>query len=161
MGKHSVYHIPGKLIRLGNSVKEFRNRHFQELGLTSAQADALFFILREQKQRIPSATEVKSVLNLSQSTVAGILARLETKGFIERKEDSADSRRILLYPTQKSLSLRERIGESAALTEERLLMGMTPQEQEELSRLLAKAIENIGGCAVRTENEQKQEETQL
>ncbi len=160
MAKHSVYHIPGKLIRLGNGVKEFRNRHFQELELTSAQADALFFILREHKRAVPSATEVKSFLKLSQSTVAGILARLEAKGFIERKEDSADSRRVLLYPTEKSLSLRERIGESAALTEEQLLKGMTTQEQEELSRLLARAIENIGGCTVSAENEQKQEEAQ-
>ena len=160
MAKHSGYHIPGKLIRLGNGVKEFRNRHFQELGLTSAQADALFFILRPHQTKAPSATEVKSVLNLSQSTVAGILARLESKGFIERREDEADSRRMLLYPTEKSLSLREGIGKDAARTEALLLTGMTEQEKESFSRLLSIALCNIGFC-VNGSCENKEQEQKM
>lgn len=157
MGHSSMYHIPGKLLRLGNGVKEFRNRHFQELGLTSAQADALFFILKEHRHKALSATEVRNELKLSQSTVAGILARLEAKGFIERREDVADSRRILLEPTEKSLALKDSIGESAARTEELLLTGMTQEEKECFSRLLAMASKNIGCCPGKPPREQEQE----
>ncbi len=157
MKKPSAYHIPGKLLRLGNGVKEFRNRHFQSLGLTSAQADALFFILKESRRQALSATEVRNELKLSQSTVAGILARLEAKGFIERREDAADSRRILLEPTEKALALKDGIGESAAHTEELLLTGMTQEEKESFSRLLSVALKNIGCCPGNAPQTQEQE----
>lgn len=157
MANSSMYHIPGKLLRLGNGVKEFRNRNFQELGLTSAQADALFFIMKEHRHRDLSATEVRNDLKLSQSTVAGILARLEAKGFIRRREDESDSRRVLLEPTEKSLALKDGIGESAAHTEELLLTGMTQEEKETFCRLLSVALKNIGCCAGDAQRAQEQE----
>ncbi|MCA1905243.1 MAG: MarR family winged helix-turn-helix transcriptional regulator [Desulfarculus sp.] len=40
----------------------------------------------------------KEVL-LSQATVTGILDRLEARGFIERRRDAQDRRRVLLYVT--------------------------------------------------------------
>lgn len=158
MANSSTYRIPGKLLRLGKRVKEIRNRDFQELGLTSAQADALFFILKEHRhQRASSATEVRNELQLSQSTVAGILARLEANDFIERREDTADSRRILLEPTEKSLALKDGLDESAIHTEELLLTGMTQEEKESFAKLLSVALKNIGCCTGDAHQTQEQE----
>ena len=143
MEKGSVYKIPGKAIRLNNSVKWLRNQKMQSYGLTSAQADAIMFILVQHKRKNVTASDLISSLQLSQSTVAGIISRLELKGLITRSQDPNDNRVSILVPTEKGMELDDVLKRNAAETEKILLSGMTEAEMEELNRLLAKALENI------------------
>ncbi|MBQ9703449.1 MAG: MarR family transcriptional regulator [Clostridia bacterium] len=143
MEKGSVYKIPGKAIRLSNSVKWLRNQKMQSYGLTSAQADAIMFILVQHKRKNVTASDLISSLQLSQSTVAGIISRLELKGLITRSQDPNDNRVSILVPTEKGMELDDVLKRNAAETEKILLSGMTEAEMEELNRLLVKALENI------------------
>ena len=90
-----------------------------------------------------TAMDVMDNLQLSQSTVAGIMKRLEMKGLIERKTAKQDNRKSIIYPTSKGLQLETVLKEKAVETEAILLQGMSKKEQVEFNRLLQKALDNI------------------
>lgn len=143
MEKGSKYKIPGKIIGLGNYVKRLRNMNMLSYGLTSAQSDAVMFILRTHRHKDVTASDIMDSLHLSQSTVAGIISRLEAKELIRRESHPEDSRINLLIPTEKGLELDDILRESAGETEMILLNGMSEQEMTELNRLLMVALDNI------------------
>jgi len=137
------FRIPGKIIRLGNMVTWVRNQQMQSLKLTSSQSEAIRFVLRESHRQVITAADLMAFLNLSQSTVAGILGRLEAKGLIVRETDPQDIRRIIIRPTEIGLELDESLRSSARETESILLKGMSDREAEEFSRLLGIALDNM------------------
>jgi len=141
--KRPPFRIPGKIIRLGNMVTWKRNQQMQSLLLTSSQSEAIRFILRESHRTVITASDLMAFLNLSQSTVAGILVRLEAKGLIERRSDPADNRRVIITPTEKGILLDESLIASARETEAVLLNGMTDEEALEFNRLLEMAFNNM------------------
>ncbi len=144
MPKKAELRIPGKAIRLGNAVTCFRNRTTQAYELTSTQSDAVFHILRNHKRGVRvTSSMLMDWLSLSQSTVAGIVSRLEAKELIKKEISSDDSRINYLVPTEKGLKLDRALRESAVLTENILLNGMSEDEQLMFSDLLERAISNI------------------
>lgn len=82
-------------------------------------------------------------LGLSQSTMAGIIKRLENKNLITRQTDIKDARKSILQPTKEGLALEEYLQETALQTEMILLQGMTGKEQAEFYRLLQIALDNM------------------
>ncbi len=94
------YKTESNIVRLGNAVTYYRNMKMQEYGLTSAQGEVIRAILHEPGI---TAAELKKRLELSQSTVAGILERLETKGLIEKNLVDGDARKLSLIPTARGI----------------------------------------------------------
>lgn len=115
--KYQTAHI---IVRLGNAVIYRRNRLLKDLGLTSSQSDAILYILRRAPGEV-CARELMEELQLSQSTVAGILRRLEEKGLIERAIAAQDARRGVIRATVEGLCLEQRLRDLAARTQEDLL----------------------------------------
>ena len=58
------------LVKIGNAVTYYRNKKMEDLDLTSVQSDVLIDILRHPGI---TAREIKEHIQLSQSTVAGII----------------------------------------------------------------------------------------
>lgn len=85
-------------------------------------------------------------LGLSQSTIAGILMRLEKKGLLARQADDKDARRSRIYLTEAGLAMDQALMQLAAQTEEVLLAGLDENEQAELNRLLQRVLENLQAC---------------
>lgn len=137
--KYQTAHI---IVRLGNAVIYRRNRLLKELGLTSSQSDAILYILRRAPGEV-CARELMEELQLSQSTVAGILRRLEEKGLIERAIAAQDARRGVIRATVEGLCLEQRLRDLAARTQEDLLRDMSARERAQFARLLGKALENL------------------
>lgn len=142
MVQDSQFQTASKARQLGNAISWLRNRRPQLTGLTAAQSEAVRYILRHHAKGL-TAADVMAALHLSQSTVAGIIRRLEDKELIVRSAAPRDARKSIIRPTQKGLELEEELRKAAARTQEILLQGMTPQEQQEFDRLLQKALENI------------------
>lgn len=130
------------LVKLGNAVAYYRNRRMENIDLTSVQSDAFIDIIRNPGI---TASEMKEHLQLSQSTVAGIIARLESKGFISKTVDSNDARKVFLYPAEQGLLLEETLKEIALETQQLLVYGMDESEQSEFTRLLQIALNNLNG----------------
>ncbi len=128
------------IVKLGNAVTYYRNMKMEDIGLTSIQSDALIATLRNPEI---TASQLKEHLNLSQSTVAGIIERLESKGLISKVNDTQDARKTHLIPTQKGRQLEDKLREIALDIQKALLNGMNADEQAAFSRLLGIALDNM------------------
>ena len=139
------YKTASDLVRLGNAIVHYRNLKMQEYGLTSAQGDVIRAILHAPGI---TASELKKKLGLSQSTVAGILERLENKRLIKKTLVDGDARKMSLFPTSQGLELEDMLKQTALETQQIIMEGMTKSEQEEFNRLLEIALAHMS--AVRT-----------
>lgn len=128
------------IVNLGNAVTYYRNIKMKDIDLTSVQSDAMIAVLRNPGI---TASQLKEHLRLSQSTVAGIIARLESKGLIAKTIDKDDARKAILTPTKQGLLLEGHLKEIALETQKSLVNGMNEQEQEEFMRLLQIALDNM------------------
>lgn len=143
MIQKSQYQTTTRARQLGNAITWLRNQNTQSMGLTATQSEAIRYILKNHELKSITASDLMDILQLSQSTVAGIIQRLEDKELITRSSDPQDARKSIISPTQKGLVLEGRLKESAVNTESILLRGMTAAEQSEFNRLLQIALDNI------------------
>lgn len=134
------YKTASTIVRLGNAVTYYRNIKMQAYGLTSAQGDVIRAILHEPGI---TAAELKKRLGLSQSTVAGILERLENKGLLEKILVDGDARKMSLVPTARGLELEAMLKQTALETQQIIMEGMTQDEQKEFDRLLGIALTHM------------------
>ena len=144
----SQFQTATRAIQLGNAVSYIKNQRTQLMGLTSTQSEAIRYILKNYREKSLSAADLMKYLQLSQSTVAGIIQRLEQKELIERTVSETDARKSIIRPTIKGLELEEALKQSAVETEALLLDGMTKEEQELFNHLLQKALDNMNAAKV-------------
>ncbi len=145
MEEDSQLRTATKLVQLGNAVTYFRNLREKEIGLTSVQSDAMRAILKN-----PGITAVmlKDEMKLSQSTMAGILFRLERKGIIMKSADKSDRRKAILSATKHGEELAEALEATALETQRELTAGMSDEEKAEFDRLLQIALDNMHAIRV-------------
>lgn len=112
----------------------------QEVGprLTNVQFGVLNVLHRRGEA---SQRELCDDLDLDRSTVAGLVARLETRGFVARARASADRRRNVVRLTDEGLDLLRDVARSAARVDEVLTSALTPQERVTLQALLTKVLD--------------------
>ncbi|MFA5432680.1 MAG: MarR family winged helix-turn-helix transcriptional regulator [Candidatus Paceibacterota bacterium] len=141
-------------VQLGNAVSWFRNQKFLSIGLTSSQSEVIRYVLKHRNERI-TAGDLMTQLSLSQSTVAGIIKRMENKSLLTRYMDDADARKSIIAPMEEGLLLEESLKKVAEQTEDIILQGMSDAEQAELNRLLKIALSNLSTyrASVSTEGE--------
>lgn len=142
MTQNNQFQTASNIVRLGNAVIWLRNQKVKSLGLTSSQGEIFRYILNNYSHPI-TANELIENMGLSQSTVAGILQRLEDKGFIVRETHQDDNRKSVIMPTEAGLRLREELVKKGIETEELLLNGMTETEKSQFGCLIQKALDNI------------------
>jgi DNA-binding MarR family transcriptional regulator len=80
--------------------------------------------------------DVQNDQMLTHQTVAGILQRLEGKGFIRCTQSQKDKRYKRITVTQKGIELEAFLKGAAADSEARLVRGMSEKDRKEFSRLL-------------------------
>lgn len=143
MADTSKFRTANRAILLGNAVTKLKNQKTQFMELTSTQSEAIRYILKHYDEKELTAADLMENLQLSQSTVAGIIKRLEGKDLIFRSTAADDNRKSIISPTPKGIKLEEALKHTAAEIEELLLQGMDTAEQAEFNRLLQKALDNI------------------
>ena len=143
MIQKSQFQTASRVVQLGNAVTWLKNQNSQFMGLTATQSQAIRFILLNYAKKELTATDLMAHLHLSQSTVAGIIKRLEDKELIHRETAPDDGRKSIIAPTGKGLQLEEDLKSSAVETERVLVQGMTDTEQTEFNRLLQIALDNV------------------
>ncbi len=136
------YKTGSQMIQLGNALIWFRNQELQMQGLTSSQFEIIRHLLTHQDMPVDAGMLMQE-LTLSQSTVAGILKRLEAKGLIKRQNDTSDARRDFVTLTEEGIKLEQSLKDMVCKTEKILLQGMSEPEQEAFSHLLSIALKNM------------------
>lgn len=77
------------------------------------------------------------------SNIVRTIATLEKQGMITRSPNDQDKRTWNLYPTQRALSVIDKIQTACEQTEEILTRGFAPDEQEAFPDLLMQAGKNM------------------
>lgn len=85
--------------------------------------------------------EVGARLRLDSGTLTPLLKRLEVAGFVVRRRDPGDERRVLIEVSDQGWELRERVAHvPGALVES---LSMSAKEGAELRRLLNELLEHL------------------
>lgn len=118
------------------------NNSLRAQDLTVMQISVLTELHGAEEGRL-SMKELERRFGVAQSTVAGIVSRLEQKGFVEALSDAADRRVKLVHIT----STGERCYRDAAIhmeqAEEGLLRGFSGEERVALNQFLLRILRNL------------------
>ena len=123
-------------------MKKQANNMLKSMDLTIAQVIALMILRQEPSGELP-LKKIEQVMRVAQSTAAGIVARLEKKGFVESFDDENDRRIKMVRITPTGLSCCERAYEHVENTEEMLLSSLTETERVVFVALLQKVSDSL------------------
>lgn len=133
----------GKLIKLiSDEMRKNANNAMRSQDMTMSQLGALLELNQApEKQR--SLKELEQSLHVAQSTVAGIISRLEQKGFVEAFGDAADRRIKLVRITPAGCECVVNAEKDMAHAEQKLLSALTETEREIFYVLLQKVRNSL------------------
>lgn len=133
----------GLLIKqIHDELEKQTNNALRSFDLTMAQISALL-ILRDASKKQMTLKELERSLHVAQSTAAGIVSRLEQKGFIVSFGDADDKRIKVVRLTSSGEECCASADSDMEKTENELLSGLTETEKEILSSLLEKVHGSI------------------
>ena len=131
------------LKQIHDELQKNANNVLRPQNMTIAQLDALVELDRAPEgQR--SLKELEQLLHVAQSTMAGIISRLEQKGFAEGFEDDADRRVKLVRITPAGTKCVHAALHHRAEADEKILSGLTETEREIFCTLLKKVRDSLG-----------------
>ena len=113
------------------------NNELRSADLTMAQVGALMILKRSPQEQM-TLKELEKKLHVAQSTAVGIVARLERKGLVECFGDTADRRIKMVRITENGRKCSQIAVQHVKQAEERLMSGLSLEEQAVLYTLLLK-----------------------
>lgn len=128
--------------RIDNALEKEANSNLQALNLTMQQ-NLLLIQLALADSRILSLKTLEERFGAAQSTVAGLVSRLEKKGLIEALSDPADRRVKLVRLTEEGERLNAISRQKVVESEARLTALLTEEEKEQLLNCLKKVYEAV------------------
>lgn len=133
----------GKLIKqISDEMRKNANNAMRSQDMTMSQLGALLELSSApEKQR--SLKELEQSLHVAQSTVVGIIRRLEQKGFVESFGDSSDRRVKLVRITPAGFSCIAYAEQDMVQAEQKLLSALTETEREIFYVLLQKVRNSL------------------
>ena len=134
----------GKLIKqINDELRKNANNAIRSQDMTVAQLDALLELAcAPEKQR--TLKELEQSLHVAQSTAAGIIVRLEQKGFVEGFGDTTDRRIKLVRITPAGIDCANSAKQGMLEAEAQLLSGLTKTERDIFFTLLKKVRDSLG-----------------
>lgn len=110
--------------------------------LTAAQGRIMGYLAHRPSP--PCSRDIEEEFHLSHPTVSGLLARLEKKGFIAFRPDEEDRRCKRIFILPKGHECNALMHQTILRTEGQIVSDFTPQEREQFTALLDRAIANMG-----------------
>lgn len=128
--------------KLHDRLEKSANNSLRGQDLTTMQVSFLLELeTAPEVQR--SMKELERHFGIAQSTVAGIVSRLEQKGLVETHMDPADKRMKQVRMTPAGKNCCAEAAMHMEESEENLLKGFTPSEREQFNALLLRAFHNL------------------
>ena len=126
--------------KIHDNLEKKINKSLKDSDLTMSQMEALI-ILSEHTDGQMSLKALEHELHVAQSTAAGIVSRLEQKGFIEAYGQSDDKRIKNIRITENGMKYCESAAKDMDKVEKELLKNLTEDEKNTLNQLLGKIYE--------------------
>lgn len=133
----------GALIKqIHDELEKNANNAMRSSDITMAQCSALL-ILNGAPEKQMALKALERMLRVAQSTAAGIVARLEQKGLVQGFGSPDDRRIKMVRITPRGVECCQRAEQDMERTEQSLLSGLTPTEQEIFLSLLKKVRDTL------------------
>jgi len=116
------------------------NPLFAEHGLQPGEFDVLATLRRSGAPHALSPTDLYEAAMISSGSMTNRIDRLEKEGLVERRPNPADRRGTLVALTAGGLRLIDAMIALHVANQHSIVSGLDAQEQEQLSRLLAKLL---------------------
>ncbi|QLF94652.1 MarR family transcriptional regulator [Pseudomonas sp. ABC1] len=134
----------GILGRLGEAAQVIARDHlnplFAEHGLQSGEFDVLATLRRSGEPYALTPTVLYESAMISSGGMTNRIDRLEKAGLIERRKHPHDRRGVLVALTEQGFALIENLMTLHVANEQRVLAGMSREEQQRLYDLLGKLL---------------------
>ncbi len=128
--------------RIDNALEKEANQNLQALNLTMQQNRVLILLAHAEEHTL-SLKALEEHFGAAQSTVAGLVSRLEKKGLIKALNDPADKRVKLARLTEEGVKLHAQSRQMVVDSEERLTSLLSDEEKEVLLSCLKKVYEAV------------------
>ena len=128
--------------RIDNALEKEANQNLQALNLTMQQNRVLILLAHAEEHTL-SLKALEEHFSAAQSTVAGLVSRLEKKGLIEAVPDPADRRVKLARLTKEGAQLHAQSRQWVVESEERRTANLSPEEREAFLSCLKKVYEAV------------------
>ena len=137
-------YMPNGLLikKIHDSLKKRANNTLRSKDLTLMQMSVLM-ALQETPNKQLSMKEMERHFQVAQSTVAGIVARLEQKGFVEAFGDVDDKRIKLVHMPAGGEICCDETAHYRKEAEELIVKDLSAEEQNQLNLLLLKVADNV------------------
>lgn len=116
------------------------NRQVQKLGLTEAQWKALIHISRHEGINQIGLAELLEVQPIS---VARLIDRMQSAGWVERRPDPKDRRAVRLYLTEKANPILDDMWALAVEVRAEATRGISDTEKDQLLNILLRMRANL------------------
>ena len=129
---------------LGKKHKSKMDKELEIVGLTGTQVQVMLHILQCNVQgKVVTAKELEDYFRVKNSTISGILKRLEKKELIERIADKNDRRNKQICIKGGFAGLCGSIDERIKDETEKMFQGFSEDELNKMFQLLMKLLHNI------------------
>lgn len=133
----------GFLVKLVHDAIDRRiNQELESQRLTNSQLSVLSFLCM-RGDADTTIRDIQDFLKVSHPTAAGLVRRLEQKGFVHLLTDPRDKRARIVRLDASVISNAQLEPKPMLHMEERLLAGLSDEERRQLCALLMRVYENI------------------
>lgn len=133
----------GLLIKqIHDKLEKNANNILRSEGLTMMQISVLMLLQQSEKEQL-SMKELEQYFKVAQSTIVGIISRLEQKKFVKRFNNNIDKRIKLVCITPTGKLCCKKAAHQMNQTEKDILHNFSEDECKTLNYLLTKIIDNL------------------
>lgn len=128
--------------QINSELEKNANNALRADNLTLSQISVLIE-LDETPEKCMDMKTMEKRIHVAQSTLAGVVKRLEDKGFIKSRSSERDRRVKIIELTEAGKKCCEKAAQSADKAEEQMLSSLTETEREILLSLLIKVRQSF------------------
>ena len=128
--------------RINNAFAREAFHNAQSRNLT-LQQNHLLFVLSDAENHTRTLKELEEIFGCAQSTLAGLVTRMEKKGLVEGYTDPRDRRIKHVRLTESGAAMRQSCHEDMLRAEARLIAGLTEEEKAVFMICLRKVYSNL------------------
>ena len=130
------------IAKISRNIKKIKNQEMAEYGLRSVHVSCLYYLYSEESL---TATELCELCEEDKATISRALDHLEKNGFIVRTPDENDARISRVRLTEEGRAQCEKARRIFDETCHQMLDGLDDSSISQLSALLTRIQENLGG----------------
>ncbi len=135
-------HLGYRFKKINDLMISDANANLKSLGLTFSQHHVLLYIEKQPEHRC-TLKDLEHNFQTAQSTMAGIVARLEEKGFLVSETDPEDKRIKKIRVTDLGKDALLKTKEDMDRRDAHMILSLSEEEKAQLEYLLDKVYESL------------------